>query len=71
MQTRGARDTIARRRVLYELPRLVRGSVVAFDELNSADYPGETVAMVEELGVRQCDLFRSAILPDRSYMVIV
>ena len=31
-------------------PRLVRGSVLAFDELNDPDSPGETLAVMETLG---------------------
>jgi hypothetical protein len=51
-------------------PRLVRGSVVAFDELNNRDYPGETRAALEVLGLKEHRLLRSAFLPDRSYFVI-
>lgn len=29
------------------LPRVVKGGIVAFDELNSEDFPGETVAVLE------------------------
>ena len=29
------------------LPRVVRGGIIAFDELNSEDFPGETVAALE------------------------
>lgn len=32
-------------------PRLHRGSIIAFDELNHADYPGETLAVMESLGL--------------------
>ena len=31
----------------YLLPRVVRGGIVAFDELNSEDFPGETMAALE------------------------
>jgi hypothetical protein len=51
-------------------PRLVRGSIVLFDELNNRDYPGETRAALEVLGAREHTLLRSAFLPDRSYYVI-
>jgi hypothetical protein len=32
-------------------PRVVKGGVVAFDELNCPGYPGETVALLEALDV--------------------
>ena len=51
-------------------PRLIRGSIVLFDELNNRDYPGETRAALEVLGVREHAVLRSAFLPDRNYYVI-
>lgn len=51
-------------------PHLVRGSVIAMDELNSADFPGETVAFRETFGLNTYRLVRSRFLPDRSYVVI-
>jgi hypothetical protein len=51
-------------------PRLIKGSVVAFDELNCAEYPGETQAVREVLGLDRYPIRRSRYLPDRSYMVI-
>jgi hypothetical protein len=52
------------------VPRLIKGSVIAFDELNHRDYPGETKAVVETLGLRNHRFYRSKFLPDRSYVVI-
>ena len=51
-------------------PYLVRGSVLAMDELNSAEFPGETVAVREVLGMNKYRIIRSQFLPDRSYIVI-
>jgi len=51
-------------------PHLARGSVLAMDELNSADFPGETVAFNEVIGLRSYRLVRSRFLPDRTYVVI-
>jgi hypothetical protein len=50
-------------------PYLVRGSVLAMDELNSADFPGETIALREVLGLGAYEIVRSRFLPDRSYLV--
>jgi hypothetical protein len=52
------------------MPRLMKGSIVAFDELNHKDYPGETKAALEVLGLRSHKLLRSKFLPDRCYFVI-
>jgi hypothetical protein len=51
-------------------PRLIKGSVLVFDELCHHDYPGETRAVVEILGTQNYQIKRSKFLPDRSYMVI-
>lgn len=51
-------------------PRLIKGSVVAFDELNCDEYPGETMALMETLGLRNHRIFRSQYLPDRSYLIV-
>jgi hypothetical protein len=50
--------------------RLVKGSVLAFDELNDANYPGETEAVREVLGLRSQPFRRSRYLPARTYIVI-
>jgi hypothetical protein len=51
-------------------PYLVRGSVLAMDELNSKEFPGETVAVREVLGLDRFRVVRSQFLPDRSYVVV-
>lgn len=50
-------------------PHLVRGSVIALDELNSDEFPGETVAVREVFGLDSYRIERSQFLPDRSYLV--
>jgi len=39
--------------------RIVKGSVIAFDELNHPDFPGETRAVQEALGLNKINLKRS------------
>jgi hypothetical protein len=51
-------------------PFLVPGSVIAMDELNAVEYPGETVAFREVLHDSSYTLRRSRYLPDRSYAIV-
>jgi len=51
-------------------PHLVKGSVLAMDELNSKEFPGETVAYREVIGLDRFRLFRSRFFPDRSYAIV-
>lgn len=48
-------------------PRVVKGGIVAFDELNKVDYPGETVALLESMDLP--GLKRLPYDPDISYFV--
>ncbi len=52
------------------LPHLTRGSVIAMDELNSWEFPGETIAFHEVIGLNSYKLRRSGFLPDRTYLII-
>ncbi len=52
------------------LPYLVKGSVIAMDELNAPEFPGETRAFKETVGLSKYPIYRSNFLPDRSYLVI-
>jgi hypothetical protein len=51
-------------------PHLVKGAVVALDELGSDEFPGETQALRETLGIDRYQLRRSRFLPDRTYLVV-
>ncbi len=51
-------------------PYLIKGSVIAMDELNSFEFPGETIAFREALGTSNYTLHRSRFLPDRCFAVI-
>jgi len=52
------------------MPHLIKGSVIAMDELNCPDYPGETIAVKEILGLRNFSIKKSQYIPDRSYIII-
>jgi len=52
------------------LPRIPRGGIVAFDELNSPNFPGETVALIDSLGIGKLRLRRFAYDSYLSYAVL-
>jgi hypothetical protein len=51
------------------LPRVVKGGVVAFDELNCAEFAGETTALLETLSVNSIELRRFPSDPYISYFI--
>lgn len=51
-------------------PRLTRGSVVGFDELNDPDSPGETLALMEVFGLKNITLQRFPYASRVSYFVV-
>ncbi|CAL95312.1 TylF/MycF/NovP-related O-methyltransferase [Azoarcus olearius] len=50
-------------------PRLVKGSVLAFDELNCRYFPGETTALDEAIGLNNLRLYRSPHHPFGAWAV--
>jgi hypothetical protein len=52
------------------LPRLTKGSILAFDELNCPQFPGETLALMEVVGLSKFAIKRSPLNPLISYLVI-
>lgn len=51
-------------------PHLMPGSVIMFDELNSREYPGETVAFKELFRGERFSLHRSKFMTDRAYIIL-
>lgn len=51
-------------------PRLTKGSVVGFDELNDPDSPGETLALMEVFGLENVTLKRFSHASRVSYFVV-
>jgi hypothetical protein len=49
--------------------RVVKGGIVAFDELNCKQYPGETIAMFEELDLANVELKRFPFTTHMSYFI--
>jgi hypothetical protein len=52
------------------LPRLTKGSVVCFDELNQNSFPGETIAFQEVVGSSNVRLRRMTFAADPSYYIV-
>lgn len=52
------------------LPHLTKGSILAFDELNTPEFPGETLAVREVLGLSRYAIRRDPANPLTSYLVI-
>ena len=46
------------------------GGVIVFDELNLPQFPGETIALKDVLGIHTCRIRRSLLHPTAAYMVI-
>lgn len=55
--------------LLSILPRLTKGSLIIFDELNCPQFPGETLAVLETLGLNKISLRRIPHTQFGSYMV--
>jgi hypothetical protein len=52
------------------LPRMPKGAIVAFDELDNPAWPGETLAYLEHVGVREHRLERFDFDPYVGYIVL-
>jgi len=52
------------------LPRMPKGAILAFDELNQRTWPGETVAVFEIVGLRNLRIERFPFTPQISYAVL-
>jgi len=52
------------------LPRMTKGAVIVFDELNHPDWPGETIAVIESIGIRNLRIERFPFDSVRSFAVI-
>lgn len=52
------------------LPRMPKGSIIAFDELDNPIWPGETLALIETLGFNRLKLQRQPWDPYISYAVV-
>lgn len=54
----------------YLLPRMPKGAILAFDELNNPWWPGETLAAVKCLNLNEKKINRFSFDPNISYIVL-
>lgn len=52
------------------LPRMSKGSIIAFDELNNKDWPGETLALLESVNINKFEIKRFSFEPNISYLIL-
>ena len=52
------------------VPRMPRGAIIVFDELNSDRWPGETLAVLKTLGLRSLCIERFPFEPNMSFAVL-
>lgn len=52
------------------LPRMPKGAVIVFDELNNRTWPGETLAVMEKIGLGRLQIQRFPYEPHISYAVL-
>ena len=52
------------------VPRMPKGSVLCFDELNCPKWPGETLALLEAFDVRDISIQKFPFEPYMSYIVL-
>ncbi len=52
------------------LPRMPKGAVLAFDEVNHRDWPGETLAVLETIGIRSLELKKFSFDINTCYAVV-
>jgi len=52
------------------VPRMPKGAVLAFDELNAEAFPGETLALLETLGIRNVALKKTPFDPYIAYAIL-
>lgn len=49
---------------------VTKGSIIALDEINASDFPGETLALKEVFGLNNIELKRSPLMPLAAYFTV-
>ena len=50
------------------ISRMPKGAIIAFDELNNKNWPGETVALLESIDINNFEIKRFNFEPNISYL---
>ena len=50
------------------MPRIPKGGIIAFDQVNNPDWPGETMALLESLNLRKYEIKNFTFDPNISYI---
>jgi len=45
-----------------------KGSIIGFDEINNKDWPGETMALLESLNIKNCKIESFPFEPNISFI---
>jgi macrocin-O-methyltransferase TylF-like protien len=56
--------------LVHFVPRMCKGAILAFDELNNAWWPGETLALLDTIGVHTHRIERFPMDPNISYIIL-
>lgn len=56
--------------IQHFLPRMPKGAIIAFDELNQKQWPGETRALIDTIGINNLRINRFSFTPQLSYAVL-
>jgi len=52
------------------LPRMPKGAILGFDQINNPAWPGETTAMLESLNVRDYEIRQFPFEPNMAYVIL-
>jgi len=52
------------------LPRMPKGSILAFDQINNPGWPGETAALLESVSLRDVEVQQFSFEPNIAYIVL-
>jgi hypothetical protein len=52
------------------LPRMPKGSILGFDEINNPDWPGETLALLDSLNIGQLRIEKMPHEPNMAFIVL-
>ena len=56
--------------IQHLVPRIPKGGIIVFDELNAPNFPGETMAVMEEIGISNLKIERMSFDSCMSFAVI-